>query len=90
MSDGLFEVSAEAQEDLFKIWSWIARDSVALANRVEDEFYELFASLGRNPGQGHGRRDLTRRPVLFFPKYSYLVVYQAEVRHVRRVLRGRD
>jgi plasmid stabilization system protein ParE len=51
MSEELFEVSTEAQEDLFEIWSWIARDSVALADRVEGESYELFASLARNPGQ---------------------------------------
>ena len=31
------------------------------------------------PGQGHRRKDLTRRPVLFFPLYSYLIVYQADV-----------
>ena len=34
--------------------------------------------------------DLTKRPVLFFPLYSFLVVYQPEVRPVRiiAVLRG--
>lgn len=41
----LFDVSAEAQNDLFEIWRHIAGDSVELANRIESEFYELFASL---------------------------------------------
>jgi len=43
------------------------------------------------PGQGHSRKDLTHRPVLFFPLYSFLVVYQPDVRPVRimAVLRGR-
>jgi plasmid stabilization system protein ParE len=47
----LYDVSAEAQNDLFEIWRRIADDSVDLANRIEVEFYELFASLGRMPRQ---------------------------------------
>jgi antitoxin ParD1/3/4/toxin ParE1/3/4 len=86
-----YDVSAEGQNDLGEIWERIAYDSIILANRIEDEFYELFASLGRMPGQGHTRKDLTHRPVLFFPLYSFLVVYQPDVRPVRivAVLRGR-
>ena len=39
---------------------------------------------------GHVRKDLTNRPVLFFPHYSYLIVYQPDVDPVRilAVLRG--
>jgi antitoxin ParD1/3/4/toxin ParE1/3/4 len=42
------------------------------------------------PGQGHRREDLTKRPVLFFPLYSYLIVYQSDVAPIRimAVLRG--
>ena len=79
----LYAVSAEAQDDLFEIWHRIADDSVRLANRIEDEFYELFASLGRMPRQGHARKDITSQPVLFFPLYSFLVVYQPEARPIR-------
>jgi antitoxin ParD1/3/4 len=64
-----FEVSAEAQNDLFEIWQRMAEDSLDVANRIEGEFYSLFASLSRIPGQGHTRKDLTARPVLFFPLY---------------------
>src|SRR5437879_2783780 len=97
----LYEVSAEAQSDLFEIWCRIAADSAELADRIEGEFYELFESLGRMPGQGHGRNDLTTRPVRFFPLYSFLVVYQPDVtpirimavlrakRNVKRILRER-
>ena len=87
----LYDVSAEAQNDLFEIWRRIAGDSVELANRIESEFYELFASLGRMPRQGHSRKDLTKRPVLFFPLYSFLVMYQPDVKPIRvmAVLRGR-
>jgi hypothetical protein len=31
-----YDVSAEAQNDLFEIWERIAGDSVTLANRIED------------------------------------------------------
>src|ERR1035438_220942 len=79
----LYDVSAEAQNDLFEIWRHIAEDSVDLANRIESEFYDLFAALGRMPGQGHSRKDLTRQPVLFFPLYSFLVVYQPDVNPIR-------
>lgn len=43
------------------------------------------------PRQGHSRKDLNKRPVLFFPLYSFLVVYQPEVTPLRvmAVLRGK-
>lgn len=86
-----YSVSAEAQEDLFEIWRWIAGDSLDLADRIDQEFHEVFASLGRMPLQGHTRTDLTNRPVRFFPLYSFIVVYQPDLKPVRimAVLRGR-
>jgi len=87
----LYEISVEAQNDLFEIWQRIAVDSVDLANRIEDEFHALFASLARMPGQGHVRKDLTPKPVVFFPLYSFLVVYQPETKPIRilAVVRGK-
>lgn len=76
--DSAYEVTAEAQDDLFEIWRQIAEDSVDLANRIDSEFYGLFATLGKMPRVGHARRDLTTRPVLFFPLYSFLVVYRPD------------
>ncbi len=69
----------------------MAEDSLELANRIEGEFYSLFASLSRMPGQGHTRKEFTARPVLFFPLYSFLVVYQPDVNPIRimAVLRGK-
>jgi hypothetical protein len=47
--------------------------------------------LVRMPGQGHSRKDLTKRPVLFFPLYSFLVIYEPEANPLRimAVLRGK-
>ena len=89
--DPLYDVSHEAQQDLFEIWLRIADDSIDLADRIEGEFQELFATLGRMPRLGHTRKDLTRRPVLFFGLYSFLVVYYPDPKPIRimAVLRGR-
>jgi antitoxin ParD1/3/4 len=83
-------VSPEANGDIFEIWRWIAKDSAKLAGRVEAELHDIFEALARMPGQWHERKDLTRRPVLFFPLYSYLIVYQPDVDPIRimAVLRG--
>jgi len=97
----LYQISAEAEDDLFEIWTRIARDSIDLADRIDGEFHSLFTSLGRMHRQGHGRNDLTSRSVLFLPLYSFLVVYQPDVvpvriiavlrakRNVKRILRDR-
>ena len=91
MNESLYQVSAEAQDDLFEIWQRIAIDSPTLADRIDSEFHDLFASLARMPGQGHTRKDLTSRPVLFFPLYSFLVIYSPDAAPVRimAVLRGK-
>jgi antitoxin ParD1/3/4 len=85
-----YEVSPEATGDLIEIWTWIAKDSIELADRVETELYDLFEALAHMPNMGHSRKDLTGRPVLFFPLYSYLVVYKPDPEPVRimAVLRG--
>jgi plasmid stabilization system protein ParE len=96
----LYQVADEAQSDLFEIWDHIAKDSLSLADRIDGEFHGLFASLGRTPGLGHTRKDLTKKPELFFPLHSFLVVYQPANpvrimavlrghRDVKRLLRGR-
>ncbi len=35
------------------------------------------AAIGRSPGIGHKREDLTTYPVLFFPLGAYLIIYRA-------------
>jgi hypothetical protein len=43
----LYEISDEAQNDLFAIWIRIASDSIDLADRIDGEFHAMFESLGR-------------------------------------------
>lgn len=86
-----YSLSPQAVEDLFEIWQYIAQDSENAANRVQSEFFETFVALARTPGQGHRRKNLTTKPVLFFAIYSYLIVYQADVNPIRilAVVHGR-
>ena len=58
---------------------------------MQSELYETFDALARMPGQGHQREDLTNKSVLFFPLYSYLIVYQPTVDPIRilTVVHGR-
>jgi plasmid stabilization system protein ParE len=67
-----------AEEDLSRIFSYVADDTVDAAIRVLDRFEEVFNTLAANPHLGHSRDDLTARPLRFFPVFSYLVIYLPE------------
>ncbi len=85
-----FFYSPEARRDLLEIWEFIAQDDLDAADRVEQEIEEALAMLSRNPELGHVRRDLTSKPVRFWPVYSYLIIYDPEARplEVVRILSG--
>ena len=84
-------VSPQANADIFDIWQYIAENSdIATADRVREKFYAAFETLSKTPGQGHGRSDLTSYPLLFFPVYSYLIVYRLKSSiEIVAVLHGR-
>jgi plasmid stabilization system protein ParE len=56
------------------IWDFVALDNVNAADQPEDEFFEAFEKLVRQPRMGHTRPDLTERDVRFWPAGSYLIV----------------
>ena len=61
-----FILAPDADEDVFQIWTYLFRRAgVEIANRIEAELYNAFATLAVTPGQGHQRPDLTKDPVLF-------------------------
>src|SRR5262249_15125851 len=93
-----------AQADIFDIWSYIAENSEAVADRVEQAIYDACAFLAQGPMRGHTRPDLTARPLRFWtliPYPNYTLVYRPETtplqivavlhgrRDIRRVLRQR-
>lgn len=85
----LYQLTAEAEDDLFAIWAYIAQDSVQAADEVESDLYSAFSLLSGNPQIGHIRTDLTPLPVRFWtlPRYSnYIVVHDPAARSLCTIL----
>jgi antitoxin ParD1/3/4 len=55
-----------SKPDVFDVWSCIAADSLAAANRVEQAIYDACEFVAEGPLRGHTRRDLTSRPLRFW------------------------
>ncbi len=51
-------------------------DSPVAAEQLIEQFFSAFEHLAKWPRSGHSRRDLTSKPVLFWPLSSYLIVYR--------------
>jgi plasmid stabilization system protein ParE len=85
-----FRLARRALGDLQEIWDFISEDSLDAADRVMEDFYKAFGRLAETPGMGHKRGDLTNRDVLFWPVYSYLIVYRhSDPLSIVRVVHGR-
>jgi antitoxin ParD1/3/4/toxin ParE1/3/4 len=80
-----FILSPLARRDLDETWEHIAADDIDAANRWVDEIERAIHLLAENPRLGHTRKDLTRRPVLFWPVGRYLVIYRADRRPIEVV-----
>ncbi|MBB4212691.1 toxin ParE1/3/4 [Rhodothalassium salexigens DSM 2132] len=64
-----------AREDLIAIWTHIAEDNAAAADRVLDRLDEAASHLARNPQMGPARDDI--RPGLrYLVSGSYLLLYR--------------
>jgi len=70
-------LSTDADLDLDDIWEYIATDSLDAADRWVAKLFEAFDALGRCPGMGHKRDDLTDYPILFWPVGKYLILYRS-------------
>ena len=85
-------LAPEAARDLVEIWTYLKQNaSEQTANHVESIIRERIVFLSENPGAGHKRRDLTAQDVKFFPVYSYLIVYQPDIKQLQvvSILHGR-
>jgi plasmid stabilization system protein ParE len=86
-----YRLTPAAENDLFEIWACIAANNIEAADRVEAEIFDACARLAERPHLGHLRRDLTDKPVRFFPvRGTYLIVYDpaTEPLEVIRILHG--
>jgi len=78
-----YVLSPDALQDLQDIWDFIAFDNAQAADQLEDEFFEAFEKLARQPRMGHTRSDLTERDVRFWSTGSYLIVYRERLEHLQ-------
>jgi plasmid stabilization system protein ParE len=88
-----YQFTPQAVDDLFEIWSYIARDSVGAANRVEAAVHSACAFLAEGPLRGRTREEITPLPLRFwtvqaFP--NYIIVYdpRSDPLQIIRVLHG--
>ena len=82
-------LAREAKTDIRAAWRYIARESPAAAERWFDDLSATFDLLARNPAIGHTRTDLTQRPILFWPKGSFLILCRAAPEHIEILARER-
>jgi plasmid stabilization system protein ParE len=81
----LYRLTPQAINDIFNIWSYIAQESSAAADRVEEAIYLACELLARSPMAGTVRVDLTPLPVRFWvvpPHPNYFVVYDPEAKPI--------
>ena len=70
-----FTRTAQTEEDLIEIWTHIAADNLAAADRVLDRIDEVCERLAGNPRLGPARPDLAEG-LRYFVAGSYLVIYR--------------
>jgi toxin ParE1/3/4 len=70
-----FVFHPDVLDDLNEIVDFIAADSPAAAERVIEEIYKAIRALVSFPQMGHGRSDLTSRPIRFHPVRDLLIAY---------------
>lgn len=88
-----YQFTPQALDDLFEIWSYIAQDNPAAADRVEEAIYQACELLAKSPLAGTIRKDLTSLPVRFwgvppFPKYFLVYDPEAKPLQIIRILHG--
>ncbi len=88
-----YQFTPQAVGDLFEIWTYIARDNLEAANRVEDAVYKTCDLLVEGPLRGKIREDLTKLPLRFWTVQSfpnYIIVYDPATRPLQiiRILHG--
>jgi plasmid stabilization system protein ParE len=69
-------LSSEAKIDLSEITMYMVNEpGIQAARHVLREIKAAITFLNQNPGTGHIREYITDRPVKFWPRFSYLIVY---------------
>jgi len=80
-----YELTPLAKADIFKIWCYIAKDSVNAAGRVERAIYDACEFLAQAPLRGHIRQDFTSRLLRFWVLTRYQTTPSSTGPRVSRV-----
>ncbi len=70
-----FKLSPQAAGDIREAWAYIAADNLDAARRFRLQIREACGKIAQSPRIGHSRKDLTDKPVLFWPEGRYLIIY---------------
>ena len=84
-----FTLTARAEEDLIEIWTYIAADSPAAADRVLSRIEAVFGQVSANPELGPVRPNLAEG-LRYSVSGNYLVLYHlvGEAVEIVRVVHG--
>jgi toxin ParE1/3/4 len=84
-----FTLTARAEEDLIEIWTYIAADNPAAADRLLDSLDDVFRRVAANPRLGPVRPDLAEG-LRYFVSGRYLVLYHqvGDAIEMARVIHG--
>ena len=70
-----YRKSPEADDDLLRIWRYIAQDNRATATQFIDRLHGTMGTLAEMPGMGRPRDDLAPN-IRTFPLGNYLILYR--------------
>lgn len=74
-----YVLSEQAEDDLARIYAYIARDNLDAAERMLDKLLSACELLTDNPRIGQYRSDLTPLPVRFWLVHPrYFLIYRGE------------
>lgn len=81
--------TAQAEQDLIEIWTYIAQDNPTAADRVLDDIEQRFHGLADNPLMGRLRPDIAPE-LRYFTVGKYLILYRTMPRGIQivRVIHG--
>jgi plasmid stabilization system protein ParE len=88
-----WRLTHQAEDDLFDIWCYVARDNLDAANEVEESVYQACDLLSESPFAGRTRTDLAPSPLRFWlvlPHKIYFIVYDPETEPLKivRIMHG--
>lgn len=70
-------ISPAAEQDIDELITYISQENPSAALKRLDRLYEAMNILAEQPLIGHQRKDLTNKPVRFWPAaFHYLIIYK--------------